>query len=547
MGQMTGGEAAIATLAANGVQLAFGMPGMHNLALYDALLDRPEFHHILIRNEQAGSMMANAVGRATGRPGICVVTTGPAACNALTGVADGARESVPMLVLASQISSHLIGQNKGAFHEMLDQRGVFAAAGAFAARANRVEQVPAVINAAWVAMTHGRPRPAYVEIPEDILLAEGDVEVSAAPAAPRPAGTGEQYARVLEMLQAAERPLVYVGAGAARSGAGAELVSLIERFNLPVVSTINGKGVVPEDHLLSAGTLPIGDPTCKALFARADLLLALGTSFSQVSTGFWTMRYPARLIHVDIDGAQIGRNVPAALGIVGDVRTVLCDIDKVAAAQGLGHHPAPDWVREVTSLPRQMERRVEGSSGAEIAHTLRRLLDRDAVMVGDAQGWAGWTIYHFPTFGGGNFFYPIHFGTLGYSVAGAIGVQAALPERQVVAVCGDGGFLYCSNELATAVQHNLNILVLVVNNSSFASVRAYQERRYGADRAFATDLQNPDLVAYARAFGCFGRRVNAPAEFEPALAAALDARRPAVLEVAFPLPPSPGDYGLGSA
>ena len=549
MKRMTGGEAAIATLAANGANLAFGMPGMHNLALYDTLLERSEFRHILVRNEQGASIMANAVGRVTGRPSICVVTTGPAACNTLAGVADGVRESVPMLVVASQISSHLIGQNKGAFHEMLDQKGMFQAAGAFAVRANRVEQIPTAINAAWAAMTHGRPRPAYVEIPEDILFAEEEVEISPAPEAPRPGGTAEQYAAVLKMLRRAQRPLVYVGDGAARSGAGDDLVEFIERLNLPIVSTINGKGVVPEDHPLSAGPLPVTDPTCTALFEGSDLLLALGTSFSQVSTGFWSTRYPAQLIHVDIDGAQIGRNVPAALGIVGDVRTVVADLVRMAptATAGDEQRQSSAWVREVTSLRERIKQRVHGASGAEITRVMRRLLPRDAIVVGDAQSWGGWTIYHFPTFGASQLFYPIHFGTLGYSVPGAIGVKAAFPERPVVAVCGDGGFLFCSNELATAAQHHLDIIVIIVNNSGLGSVKMYQERRYGPDRVCAADLENPDFAAYAKSFGCFGRRVPTPDEFEPALAEALQARRPAVLEITFPVPPPPRDYGLENA
>ena len=543
--RMTGGEAVVATLEANGARLAFGMPGMHNLAIYDALCHRPAFRHVLVRNEQGASIMANAVGRTTGRPGICLVTTGPAACNALTGVADAARDSVPMLVVASQISSHLSGQNKGAFHEILDQRGMFQAAGAWAMRANRVEQIPAAINAAWVAMTHARPRPAYVEIPEDVLFAEGEVEVSPAADAPRPGDRPQHNAEILSLILEAQRPLIYVGGGAARSGAGDELLELIERFSLPVVSTIHGKGVVPEDHPLCAGVLPVGDPTCKTLFSRADLVLALGTSFSQVSTGSWTTCFPSQLIHVDIDGFQIGRNVPASLSVVGDVRTVLAQLN--AATAEMEPHQPSGWVGEVTALPERLKQAVEGSLGAVLARTMHHLLPRDAIVVGDAQGWGGWLIYHFPVCGASQVLWPIHFGTLGYSVPGAVGVQAAFPERPVVAACGDGGFMFYSNELATAVQHQLNIVVILVNNACLESIRYLQERRYGAERVFAVDLTNPDFAAYARSFGCFARKVTDLEDFEPALVEALNAGRPAVVEIAFHVPRPPRDYGLASA
>jgi thiamine pyrophosphate-dependent acetolactate synthase large subunit-like protein len=325
--RMTGGEAVVTALLANGVRLAFGMPGMHNLAIYDALLDRPALRHILVRNEQGASLMANAVARTTGQPGVCLVTTGPAACNALVGVADAARDSVPMLVVASQIRSDLIGQGKGAFHEMADQKGMYEAAGAWATRVNRVEQIPAAINAAWVAMMHGRPRPAYVELPEDVLFATGEVSVTAAAQPPYRPATRVQLDEMRASLLGAQRPLVYVGSGMARAGAGAELVELIERLALPVISTIHGKGVVPDDHPLCAGVMPLADPAWRTYLAKADLLLALGTGFSEASTAFWQLDYPARVIHVDVEGAQIGRNVPATLGVVGDVRAVLVELN----------------------------------------------------------------------------------------------------------------------------------------------------------------------------------------------------------------------------
>jgi thiamine pyrophosphate-dependent acetolactate synthase large subunit-like protein len=545
MPRMTGGQAVVAALQANGVEAVFGIPGMHNLAIYDALLDCPSIRHIVARNEQSAAYMANGAGRATGRPGVCLVTTGPGACNTLAGVGDAARESVPMLVIASQIASHYIGQNKGAFHEMHDQMGMFVAAGAWAARANRVEQIPALINAAWVAMTHGRPRPAYVEIPFDVLFAEGEAWVSPAPAAPRPGATPAQIAQIKAQLLAAERPLALVGGGACRAGAGAELARLAERLSLPVASTIHGKGVLPEDHALSAGPLPLGDPACRRLLAESDLLLALGTGFSEVSTHFFSASYPERLIHVDIDGSQIGRTVPASLGIVGDVRSVLAQLN--AALADTPRRPASAWSRQVVALPQRLADAVRGQAGDLVSRAMRRLLPRDAIIAGDAASWGGWQIYHFPIYGAGQMLYPIHFGTLGYAIGGAIGAQAVFPSRRAVAVCGDGGFPYGASELATARQAGLHIVVIVVNNGGYATIRRLQTERYGAARVIDADLLTPDFVALARAFGCYGRRAEAPEEFEPALAEALQAGAPAVVEIAFPMPASPTDYGLERA
>ena len=191
-----------------------------------------------------------------------------------------------------------------------------------------------------------------------------------------------------------------------------------------------------------------------------------------------------------------------------------------------------------------MTEAVRDAPGMGIVRALRACLPRDAMTVGDAQGWAGWSIYHFPIYGAGQLIYPIHFGTLGYAVPGAIGVQAAFPERRVVALCGDGGFMFCSNELATAAQHGLNVIVVVVNDGCLRQIRTRQERRYGPGRACAADLQNPDFAAYARACRCWGRQVNTLEAFEPALVEALEAGRPALLEVTFPVPWTPHDYGI---
>ena len=256
------------------------------------------------------------------------------------------------------------------------------------------------------------------------------------------------------------------------------------------------------------------------------------------------MCFPSQLIHVDIDGCQIGRNVPASLGIVGNAQTVLAQLN-AATAEMEPRRPS-EWVGEVTGLPEQLKQAIEDFPGARLARAMRHLLPRDAIVVGDAQGWGGWLIHHFPVCGAGQVLWPIHFGTLGYSVPGAVGVQAAFPEHPVVAACGDGGFMFCSNELATAVQHRLNIIVVLVNNASLESIQYLQARRYGAGHAFAVDLTNPDFAAYARSFGCFARRVTDLEDFEPALTEALNARRPAVVEIAFHVPRPPGDYGLES-
>jgi len=370
--------------------------------------------------------------------------------------------------------------------------------------------------------------------------------VTPAAPAPLPGATPTPIAGILARLRAARRPLVYVGSGAARADAGAELARFVERTGLPVVSSIHGKGVLPEDHALCGGVLPIGDPTCKALFESADLLLALGAGFSEVSTGFYSTQYPAELIHVNIDGAQIGHSVPASLGIAADVRSVLTQLNQALDAGPIPTAPA-DWVDAVLDLRRRIESSVAHMAGAAISNAMRAAFPRDSILAGDAASWGGWQIYHYPIYGAGQMLYPIHFGTLGYSIPAAIGAQAAFPTRRVVATCGDGGFPYGAPELATARQHNLPVIIVVVRNKGYYTIRRLQEARYGAGRVIDADLLNPDFPALAQAFDCFGRRVETVDAFAPALRAALDSGRPAVLEVAFEVQSSPRDYGLAGA
>jgi acetolactate synthase-1/2/3 large subunit len=541
---MTGGEAVIASLVVNGARLAFGIPGKHNLALYDALVGRHDIRQIVTRNEQGASLMANGAGRWSGEPGICLVTTGPGACNALVGVADAARESVPMLVIASQISAPLVGLRRGAFHEMEDQAGMFAAAGAWIGQAHAVADIPGLINAAWVAMTHGRPRPALVEIPQDVLSAHGEASITAASPPPRPAPSSDQINAALTRILAARRPLIYAGAGAVRSRAGDEIRACAERLAIPVMTTVHAKGVLAEDHPQSGGILPTKDRDLGArILEEADLLLALGTGFSEISTAGWGLPFPSNLIHVDIDGAQIGRNVPTSMGIVADVRAFLAGLNDMAQrVQARPRSEWADWSRRITSIPGLLQDAVTGAAGAEISRVMRSMLPRDAVIVGDAARWHGWQMHHLPTYQASSLIIPLHFGTLGYGVPAAIGVKAAAPQRTVVAACGDGGFLFCSQELATAVQHELPLVVVLVNNNCYGTIKMTQERTYGPSRVIAADLKNPDFVAYASALGCFAQRVDSVNEFAGAFASALSCGKPAVLELTFAIDPPPMNY-----
>lgn len=538
MPHLTGGKAVIEALKANGVTTVFGIPGMHNLPIYDALYhEGPAMRHILARHEGGAGLMANGYARASGQPGVAVVTTGPAACNALIALGDAYRDSVPLLVIASQITSGFIGQDRGMFHEMRDQLGMAAAITAWSRRVTRVADIPMAVNEAWLAMTTGRPRPAYVEIPEDVLAAKGEVEIAPATRPPSPTACPQAVAEAAQRLQKAKRPLIYAGGGAIWSGATAALTRLAETLGAPVATTCNGKGALPDDHPLAMGYANFGSTSFQELWQRADVVLAIGADLDEIATGGWRLPPPQGLIQIDVAAAQVGRNYPVSVGLVGDATTVLGQL--VSALERPGPAASTAWADEALAVRRRLRDRAAGHDGLRLVQALSAALGREGISTGDAACVGAWQLWHQPVYEPRTFFLPLGFGTLGFGLPAALGAQAGHPDRRVICLCGDGGFLFTGQELATAVQHGLNVVTVIVNDHAFGTIRQLQERHYGG-RVIAADLVNPDFVRLAEAFGAFGARVETMDELPAALEAAFASGKPSLIEVPGPIEVPPG-------
>ena len=537
MARMTGGQAVVQALKANGVTTIFGIPGTHNLPIYDALYyEQAAIRHILARHESGAGLMANGYARASGQPGVAIVTTGPAAGNIMGSVGDAYRDSVPVLVIASQITAGFIGQDRGLFHEMRDQLGMAAAITKWSRRVTRVADIPAAVNEAWLAMTAGRPRPAYIEIPEDVLSAEDDLEITPAPHLSPPAADAQLVAHAARILREAARPLIFAGGGVHWSGATAALTSLAEALGAPVANTCTGKGALPDDHPLALGFAVFGPEPIMKLWQQADAVLAVGTDLDEITTGGWQLPPPMGLIQVDIDAAQIGRNYPVEIGLTGDARTVLRQI--VDALDG----PQPDaqtpWAAEALGVRSHLRAAAAGTDGLALVQALSAVLGRDGISTGDAAGVGGWQLWHQPVYEPRTFLFPLGFGTLGFGLPAALGAKAAHPERRVICLCGDGGFLFNGQELACAVQHELNVVTIVVNDHTFGAIRRQQERNYGG-RVFAADLVNPDFPRLAEAYGAAGQRIETMDELPGALDAAFASGKPALIEVPGPIADPP--------
>jgi len=535
MAMMTGGQAVVAALQAEGVRTAFGIPGMHTLHLYDALRTTPTIRHFTTRHEQGAAFMADGYARATGEPGVCLAITGPGATNTLTALGNAYCDSSPVFCITSEIATGHIGQGYEVFHEVRDQLGLFAGVTAWNERAASVAEIPGAVHRAMVSLRTGRPRPAHLEIPIDVLAATGAVEIAAPAAVERPAADPGQVAAAAALLARARFPLIYAGGGVNSPGASAALVSLAERLGAPVLTTFTGKGAIPEDHPLSLGCGPWRRGLIADYLARADLLLVVGARLAQVETRDWTLPLPKTLVHVDIDPTVIGRHYPATVGVVGDAWRALEQI--TAALKGSAAHPAPSPAAEIAQwqAARFARARLQGDPGFGFMAAVRAVLARDAIVANDAALANGWTSEHLPSYTPRSVLFPSGFAALGFALPAALGAKIAFPERQVVAVCGDGGFLFTAQELATAVQYGLAVVVLVFNDGSYGSIARLQQAHFGA--AFAADLVNPDFVRLAEAFGAWAAWADTPQALGSALGAALRAGRPALIEVPVRLEP----------
>ncbi|MGF7161921.1 5-guanidino-2-oxopentanoate decarboxylase [Rhodoligotrophos appendicifer] len=527
MAQSTG-EALVALLEGYGIEQAFGIPGVHNVELYRAL-PRSSIRHVLPRHEQGAGFMADGYGRVTGKPAACFTITGPGLTNILTAVGEANSDSAPMLVISSTLDVPDLGQGRGRLHDMIDQHGAAASVAGFAAVATASKDVPDLVARALAFMRAGRPQPAYIEIPIDVLKseAEGDWEPRSLPSRPQPDPV--LIDRAAEFLLKAERPIMVLGGGAVAATEPARRIA--EMVGAAVVTTIAGKGIVPNDHPLCLGAI-LPDPKTHKLLSEADVVLAVGSELAE--TDFWldgeTIKFRGALIRIDVDAQKIASPHSAALPILADAKPALEAL--VAAIGRHGEAPksrvTPSWVSafraevEANEAPsRKMHRKV--------LEVVRSALPEDTIVVSDETQLAYSANQVFPMGKPASWCHPIGFGTLGYGLPAAIGAKLGKPDRPVVLITGDYSFQFTCQELGTAAEAGLTLPIIVWNSESLAEIHDDMVKK--GIKPNAVTLKNPDFPALGRAFNCLGVRVTSLAELETAIKDALTAKVPTVIEV----------------
>ncbi len=550
---LSGAEIVMECLLREGVEVMFGYPGGAILPTYDAMTKYPQIHHVLVRHEQGASHMADGYARATGKVGVAIATSGPGATNLVTGIATAMMDSSPIVCITGQVGRGSIGSD--AFQET-DVTGVTLPITKHNYLVMDIDELPYIIREAFYIARTGRPGPVLIDIPKDVQNEKVEFvypedEIRMPGYKPPIKAEDKDVAAAIELIRAAQRPIILAGHGVMMSHATQELRDLAEKAQIPVTLTLLGKGAMPEDHPLVLGMMGMhGEAASNLAIQDSDLIIALGMRFDDRVTGNIKTYAPhAKKIHVEIDASEINKNVRVDVGICGDVRTVLTQllpqVPLLRHAEWLGK--IRDW-QEDASERDIVNRDTHGVLfGAQVINDLWKFTGGDAITVTDVGQHQMLEAQYYPhqrpatliTSGGA--------GTMGFGLPAAIGAKFGRPNEEVWAIIGDGGFQMTMAELATAVQENLDIKIVILNNGFLGMVRQWQEFFY-EERYQATPIFSPDFIKLADAYGIPAMRVTERAAIEEAVAFQRGIKGPSLVEyviikedVVYPMVPSGAD------
>ena len=536
---MNSGRAIVELLKAEQVRHIFGIVGSTFLDVLDALYDEKSVEYINVRHEQAAAFMADGLARVTDLPGVCLVTSGPGATNLLTGIAAAYVAHSPVVVLVGGVPlDHLM---KDAFQEF-DLLSMFRPVTKLAVQVTKADRIPELMRAALRAAMTGRRGPVFIEIPRDVL---NDQTITAPvlgaeryrPIHPQPPHP-DAIREAVRMLREAERPLLLVGGGATRAGAGDLAVRLAERHGIPMITAYGRNDAVPNEHRLYIGPLGrAGAPEAAAACRRADVLLVIGSRLGQFTSHFddRSIKPETRIIQIDVDSKDMGRHYPVALGIQADAREACAALLEA----GTTAHTVPTaWRDETARLREARHARLAAEETLDttpmkpqrVYAELRRVLPPDTIVTLDAGAAPAYGYDRLQFAQPRTFLTPLDLGGLGFAFPVALGAKLGRPEAPVVAIHGDGGFLMNAQEIETAVRHRINTVTLVMNNNCWGSEKAYQRAFYGG-RYIGCDIGNPRYDEYARLFGAAGFYADHPGQIGDVMKAALNAGGPAIVEI----------------
>ena len=542
MVKMSGGEALAKSLAREGVEVVFGIPGIQIYGIVAGLRDEPSIRMITTRHEQATTYMADGYARASGKPGVALVVPGVGLYNAASGLTNAYSRSTPVLIIAGQIPRGAIGKNLGAVHEIADQPGAVRSVTKWQRQASRPREVSDAVFEAFRQLRTGRPRPVLIEMPPEAGVEQEEVQLRNPARISRIVPSPDDLREAARVIAQSHLPLIYAGGGVARSDAEEALVKLAEATNIPVVTSSGGKGTIPDNHPLSYGSCfsPHGErQEMNQLFdvmQSADVVIGIGARFSLGNPA----GEAATLVNINIDDSELTRIQANTIPLHGDAKATVEALLPYLIEAGAGERPSPaEAVTAARNLIAYYDIRLKEPQ-YPVLEAIQNGIPEDTFIVWDVTQFGYYARTHYKVTHPKTYIDSGYSFNLGYAFPTALGVKVAKPDRAVICMAGDGGFMFNSSELSTAVKYGINVVTVLFRNDSYGNVARDLEDVFGG--AYGTDLHNPDFVKFAESFGAVGMRADDPLELETLIPLALEREAPVIIDVPFgemPIPRAP--------
>ena len=542
MVKMSGGEALAKSLVQEGVEVVFGIPGIQIYGIVAGLRDEPGIRMISTRHEQATTYMADGYARASGKPGVALVVPGAGLYNAASGLTNAYSRSTPVLLIAGQIPRGAIGKNLGAVHEIADQPGTVRSVTKWQRQASRPREVPDAVFEAFRQLRTGRPRPVLIEMPPEAGVEQEEVQLRNPARISRIVPSPDDLREAARVIAESHLPLIYAGGGVARSDAEEALVKLAEATNIPVVTSSGGKGTIPDNHPLSYGSCfsPRGERQemnqLYEVMQSADVVIGIGARFSLGNPA----GEAATLVNINIDDSELTKVQSNTIPLHGDARATIEALLPYLIEAGAGERPSPEEaVTAARNLISYYDIRLKEPQYA-VLEAIQSAIPEDAFIVWDVTQFGYYARTHYRVTHPKTYIDSGYSFNLGYAFPTALGAKVAKPDRPVICMAGDGGFMFNSSELATAIKYGINVVTVLFRNDSYGNVARDLEDVFGG--AYGTDLHNPDFVKFAESFGAVGMRADDPLELETLIPLAIEREAPVIIDVPFgemPIPRAP--------
>lgn len=527
MKKRSGAHILVESLVNEGLVNIFGIPGVDTLSVYDAFLDHPSIKAINVRHEQSAVFMADGYYRASGNIGVALTSGGPGALNTLTAMGTAHNDSSAILHLLNDNPAHVRAKGRGYFHDVRDQYGIFRPVIDFGYQATMPHEIPDSIRTAATALKSRRPKPAMVEIGGDAFKIHSDISIGEKSSSHRRKATDEELNQIVDALYQSKKPMIWSGGGVVHADCSEELIKFAETLNAPVITSQTGKGSIPFDHPLHVGNWSNEKPV-REFIDDTDLVIILGSRLSYFPTGGWTLKFPGKVIQIDIDPAELGRNHPVNLGVVSDLGNALVRINTMIDSKKIEFNTA-ERKPEIKALLDRIHRALGKPVEVEVLDQLRSALPPETIVFNDPTTIVFWMRSYWKTYLPRTWFVPSGFGTLGFALPSAIGAKVARPDVPVVAMHGDAGVMFTIQDLMTAVEHQISVILFVFNDQGYGVERRHQDHLYG--RRSGVDIKSPDFVGLAKSFGANAIRVDDLSKVGEAANVALNNVGPTLIEV----------------